>query len=59
MIRRTAFKKACTDPEAVKVADKAKKPLEHVGPEKAAEYTKNLLNVSPEVTDLLKKVHGM
>jgi tripartite-type tricarboxylate transporter receptor subunit TctC len=58
-ILRTAFKKACTDPEAVKIADKAEKPLEYIGPEKAAEYTKNLLNVSPEITDLLKKAHGM
>lgn len=56
-ILQDAFKKACEDPEVLDIAAKADKPIEYIGPEKAAKYTKSLLDIPPEVAELIKKAH--
>ncbi|MFH1488072.1 MAG: hypothetical protein ABII06_04145, partial [Pseudomonadota bacterium] len=57
-VLRDAFEKACNDPELIKIAEKAQKPIDLVSAAEAEEYTRNLLDVSPEVAKLIKKAHG-
>ncbi|MFH1490320.1 MAG: tripartite tricarboxylate transporter substrate-binding protein [Pseudomonadota bacterium] len=58
-VLRDAFEKACNDPELIKIAEKAQKPIDLVSAAEAEEYTRNLLDVAPEVAKLIKKAHGV
>jgi tripartite-type tricarboxylate transporter receptor subunit TctC len=58
-VLQEAFEKACNDPELIKIATKAQKPIDLVPAAEAEEYTRNLLDVSPEVVKLIKKAHGV
>jgi len=58
-ILQDAFKKACNDPELLKIAEKAQKPIDFVSPEDAEVYTKHLLDLPPDVVVQIKKAHGI
>lgn len=56
---REAFNKACSDPELLELAKKARRSMDPSDGEQAAIYAKNILNVPPDVLVQLKKGFGM
>lgn len=58
-ILREAFKKACQDPELLAVAKKNERPIDFVSPEEVEDWSNNLLNLSPEMVQTIKKAYGV
>ena len=58
-VLQDAFKKACNDPELLKIAAKAQKPIDYVSAEEAETYTRSLLQLTPDVVEQIKKAHGI
>lgn len=58
-ILQEAFKKACQDPEALRIAKKAERPMSYVSHEEAATWAKGLLELPPEVVNTVKRAYGV
>ncbi|MFQ5841232.1 MAG: Bug family tripartite tricarboxylate transporter substrate binding protein [Thermodesulfobacteriota bacterium] len=58
-ILQEAFKKACNDPEALKIAKKAERPMNYIGPEEAEAWAKGLLQLPPQVVATVKRAYGV
>jgi tripartite-type tricarboxylate transporter receptor subunit TctC len=58
-IIRKAFKKACEDPELLKIAGKLERPIEYTGGEGAYKLAKEIINLSPAMTALIKEAYGV
>jgi tripartite-type tricarboxylate transporter receptor subunit TctC len=58
-ILQEAFKKACNDPEALKIAKKAERPMDYIDPDYAETWAKGLLQLPPEVVATVKRAYGV
>lgn len=58
-IIREAFKKACEDPELLKIAGKLERPIDFTSGEEAYELVKRIINLSPEMIELIKEAYGV
>jgi len=58
-ILREAFIKAINDPESIKLAKKANKPLMFISPERAGKWVDGIFNLPPDVVKLLKEAYGV
>jgi hypothetical protein len=58
-IIREAFKKACEDPELLKIAGNLDRPIKFTNGEEAYELAKKIINLSPEMTALIKEAYGV
>ena len=59
-VLQSAFEKALHDEEAVKLTrNKAGRPLDYVSGEDAERMAKSILQVSPEVVELVKEAYGV
>jgi len=58
-ILREAFKKACTDPEAIAMAKKSDRPIDFVTWQEAQEWAEGMLQLSPPVVAKLKEAFGV
>lgn len=57
-ILRNAFKKACHDPEAIKMANKAGQPITFMDHEAMMKDYNSMLNIPPETREAVKKAYG-
>ena len=55
---RDAFKKALGDPELLKQAQKAERPIDFVDYKEVEEWSQDLLNLPPEMVETIKKAYG-
>jgi len=58
-ILQEAFYKAMHDNEAIKISQKAGRPLDYVSGEDAQKMAKSILEVSPQVVKLVKEAYGV
>ena len=58
-ILQDAFKKACEDPELLKIAGKSEKPMEFTSGDEAKSLVKEIMNLSPEMKALVKEAYGV
>ncbi|MDF1590146.1 MAG: tripartite tricarboxylate transporter substrate-binding protein [Desulfobacterales bacterium] len=58
-ILREAFEKACKDPEAVALAQKADKPMDFVDAKEVEDWAKGHFELSPNIVAKLKEAYGM
>jgi tripartite-type tricarboxylate transporter receptor subunit TctC len=56
---QNAFTKACLDPELLKVAKKAKKPIEYTSGDEALSLVRSIMDLSPEVLKAIKEAYGV
>jgi len=56
---RDAFKKAFHDPENIELSEKSGKPIDYVSGPEAESLAKSILDVSPDVVDLIKQAYGV
>ena len=56
-VLQNAFKKAVQDPELLKVAKKADRPVEFVTPEECEAWAKSLLQLPPDIVDAIKNAY--
>ena len=57
-ILRNAFYKACNDPEFIAFAEKSNIPIELTDGEEALDLVKGMLEISPEMTELIKAAYS-
>jgi tripartite-type tricarboxylate transporter receptor subunit TctC len=58
-VLQEAFRKACSDPELLKIAKKAKKPMEFISGDEALSLVENLMSLPPEVLKSIKEAYGI
>ena len=58
-ILRKAFKKAVEDPESIKFAKKANRPLSFISPESCEEWVKGIFELPPDVVANIKAAFGI
>ncbi len=58
-ILREAFKRACNDPEALKIAKKAERPMDYVSADEVSAWAKGLLQLPPDVVNTVKQAYGV
>jgi len=58
-ILREAFKKALNDPELIKVAGKAGRPISYISYEEAEAWADGLFKLPPDVVKTVKKAYGL
>jgi tripartite-type tricarboxylate transporter receptor subunit TctC len=58
-VLRKAFKKAVDDPESIKLAKKANKPINFIPPERCEEWVQGTFSLPPDVIDMLKEAYGI
>ena len=58
-IIRKAFKKACEDPELLKIAGKLERSIEYTSGEEAYKLAKEIINLSPKMSALIKEAYGV
>ena len=58
-ILREAFEKACKDPEAVALAQKADKPMDFVDAQEVEDWAKGHFELSPGIVAKLKEAYGI
>jgi len=57
-VLRDAFRKACHDPELLKMAKKADRPVDYVSPDQAVAWAKSIMDLPPEMVDVIKGAYG-
>ena len=57
-VLRDAFKKALEDPELLKQARKADRPIDFVDHKEVEEWANELLNLPPDMVTTIKKAYG-
>jgi tripartite-type tricarboxylate transporter receptor subunit TctC len=58
-ILQDAFKKACEDPELLKIVQKAERPIEYTSGAEAYDLVKEIINLTPEMKALVKEAYGV
>jgi len=57
-ILRDAFRKACQDPELMKMAKKADRFVDYISPDEAVAWAKSIMDLPPEMVDVIKRAYG-
>jgi len=58
-ILQDTFKKACQDPDLLKIAKKAERPMDYIGADEAAAWAEGLLKLPPDVIEVLRQAYGV
>ncbi|MFB0505337.1 MAG: hypothetical protein ACETWT_01250, partial [Thermodesulfobacteriota bacterium] len=58
-VLQDAFRKACSDPELGKLAEKVERPIEYISGDEAVSLVKNLMTLPPEVLKSIKEAYGI